>query len=94
MSELKNLGHTLSYDEDPDIAEAFASGYLLSDFTSREAEGAALSAKYSGKIELAEKGSEEWRNLIDNANQDSIILTSARAAYNRLSADEDAGESE
>ena len=72
------------YREDPDIKLAMSEGFTIADLASREAEGRALDAKCGSAIELAERGSEEWRAAIERYNELAVIVTSARAAYDRL----------
>ena len=68
----------------PDIAEALAEGWTLKDVEN----GRNAARRMHGKIAAAQhrhgKDSPEVQTAIDEANRVSVMLTTARAAYNRI----------
>ena len=72
------------YETNADIAKALAEGYTLKDV----ANGRNVARRMHGKIAAAQhrhgKDSPEVLEAINEANRVSVMLTTARAAYNRI----------
>ena len=75
---------TTRLEDHPDIAKALAEGWTIKDV----ANGRNAARRMAGKIAAAQhhhgKDSSEAQEAIWEANRVSVLLTSARAAYNRL----------
>ena len=71
-------------EDHPDIAKALAEGWTLKDCEN----GRNAARRMYGKIAAAQhhhgKDSPEAQAAIDEANRVSVMLTTARAAYNRI----------
>ena len=75
---------SMEFADHPAIAKALAKGWSLKDVES----GRNASRRMAGQVALAQhrhgKDSPEVAEAIDEANRVSVMLTAARAAYNRI----------
>ena len=73
------------YAADPDIKKALDAGYSLDQISDPETQGM-LGEAVTAAADQFGPGSPEEQAAIDAANESAVMLTSARAAYNRIKA--------
>ena len=76
----------IDYAADPDIKKALDAGYTLEQIEDPKTQGA-LGEAILVAAERYGPRSDEMEAAIDKANAAAVMLTSARAAYNRIKAE-------
>ena len=75
---------TKQLEEQPDIAKALAEGFKLADCENGREANMRMQMKIGEASDQYGPKSPEVQAAIDEANRVSVMLTTARAAYNRL----------
>ena len=75
----------IDYAADPDIKKALDAGYTLEDIVDPDTQKL-LAEAIQVAAEKYGPRSDEMQTAIDAANKAAVMLTSARAAYNRIKA--------
>ena len=73
----------IDYAADPDIKKAFDAGYSLDQIADPDTQAAAGEAIQAAAEKYGPR-SDEMQAAIDVANAVAVMLTNARAAYNRI----------
>ena len=76
----------IDYAADPDIKKALEAGYTLAEIEDPKTQ-ATLGEAIQAAAEKYGPRSDEMQAAIDAANASAVMLTSARAAYNRIKAE-------